>query len=134
MALGSNKGSVSSFSSHSPPEKVSHKEGSPVTKAICVLPVDTGLPSPSQGAPLMFPAPVRTLAQTQSPEDDLQGRMAPWRALRMAEGPGPGLPRPEGCFPHTAGPAALTNALGVGGEPYAAAAAPGLFWRRTLQA
>jgi hypothetical protein len=43
MALGSNKGSVSSFSSHSPPEKVSHKEGSPVTKAICVLPVDTGL-------------------------------------------------------------------------------------------
>lgn len=46
MALGSNKGSVPSFSPHSPPEKVSPKEGSPVTKAIWVLPVDTGLSWP----------------------------------------------------------------------------------------
>ena len=52
----------------------------------------------------------------------------------MAEGPGPGLPRPEGCLPHTAGPAALTNALGVGGEPCAAVAAPGPFWKCTLRA
>lgn len=97
--------------------------------------MDAGLPTPSQRAPpTPPPAPLRTPAQSQSPEDDLQGRVAPWRALCVAEGPGPGLPRPEGCLPHTAGPAALTNAFGVGGEPCAAAAAPGPFWKRTLRA
>ena len=90
-------------------------------------------PLPAKGPPDAPPAPVRAPAQSQSPEDDLQGHVAPCRVLRVAEGPGPGLLRPEGCLPHTAGPAELTNALGVGGEPCAAAAAPGPFWKCTLR-
>ncbi|XP_032469473.1 serine/threonine-protein kinase PAK 6-like isoform X3 [Phocoena sinus] len=58
------------------------------------LPADAGFPTPGRGAPPTLPAPTRTSAQSQSPEDDLQGRVVPWRALLPGVSPGSGLPRP----------------------------------------
>ncbi|XP_028339727.1 uncharacterized protein [Physeter macrocephalus] len=97
------------------------------------LPADAGLPTPAEGLlqrSLLLREPqlrVRAQKMTFKVVGSPGGHSCWVRAQALGS---PGLGRVS----HTEGPALLTNALGVGGQPEAAAMALGHFWKCTLSA